>query len=68
MAIAAANCAPVERVVTLASPWNFAQYPATARAALADLWRLSKAPAQLLGALPMEVLQAPSGRSTSSAR
>ena len=31
MAIAAANLAPVERVVTLATPWNFAAYPAAGR-------------------------------------
>jgi polyhydroxyalkanoate synthase len=58
MAIAAANLAPVERVATLAAPWNFALYPASSRAALADMWRHSQAAAQALGALPMEVLQA----------
>ena len=58
MAIAAANVAPVERVATLAAPWHFARYPDDARAALAAMWRESRATAQLLGALPMEVLQA----------
>ena len=58
MAIAAANLAPVERVVTLAAPWNFAAYPAPGRASLQDMWRGARVPAQALGALPMEVLQA----------
>ena len=58
MAIAAANLAPVDRVVTLAAPWRFADYPEESRRALADMWRHSKATSQSLGALPMEVLQA----------
>jgi polyhydroxyalkanoate synthase len=58
MAIAAAALAPVERVATLAAPWNFALYPDASRAALQDMWRHSQAAAQSLGALPMEVLQA----------
>jgi polyhydroxyalkanoate synthase len=58
MAIAAANLAPVERVVTLAAPWNFAAYPARGRKSLLAMWREARAPAEALGALPMEVLQA----------
>jgi polyhydroxyalkanoate synthase len=58
MAIAAANLAPCERVVTLACPWRFAEYPEASRASLQDMWRHSQAAAQTLGALPMEVLQA----------
>ena len=58
MAIAAANITPVERVVTLAAPWNFARYPEGSKQALQDMWRHSQAAAQTLGALPMEVLQA----------
>jgi polyhydroxyalkanoate synthase len=58
MAIAAANLAPVERVVTLAAPWNFACYPEASRSALKDMWGHSRDAAQGLGALPMEVLQA----------
>ena len=58
MAIAAANLAPCERIVTLACPWRFADYPEHSRAALQDMWRHSQAAAQSLGALPMEVLQA----------
>jgi polyhydroxyalkanoate synthase len=58
MAIAAANLAPCERVVTLAAPWNFAHYPEASRAALRDMWRHSEPASRELGALPMEVLQA----------
>ena len=58
MAIAAANLHAVERVVTLAAPWNFARYPESSTTALKDVWRHSKEAAKALGALPMEVLQA----------
>jgi polyhydroxyalkanoate synthase len=58
MAIAAANLAPVERIVTLAAPWNFKRYPQASHAALQDMWRHSRGAAKSLGALPMEVLQA----------
>jgi polyhydroxyalkanoate synthase len=58
MAIAAANLVEVERVVTLAAPWNFGRYPDSSKRALHDMWRHSEAAAKSLGALPMEVLQA----------
>ena len=58
MAIAAANLCPVERVVTLATPWNFARYPDASKRALLDMWRHSETAAKSFGALPMEVLQA----------
>ena len=58
MAIAAANFVRCECVVTLAAPWHFSRYPAASREALQDMWAHSKSPAQSLGALPMEVLQA----------
>ena len=58
MAIAAANLAPVERLVTLACPWTFARYPEESRRTLQDVWRHSEAAARELEALPMEVLQA----------
>jgi polyhydroxyalkanoate synthase len=58
MVIAAANLVPCERIITLASPWNFARYPEASRKALQDMWRHSEAAARGLGALPMEVLQA----------
>ena len=57
MAIAAANLTPVERIVTMASPWNFSLYPEEGRSALASLWEHARAAAISLGALPMEVLQ-----------
>jgi polyhydroxyalkanoate synthase len=58
MAIAAANLAPVERVVTLAAPWRFAGYADAARESLERIWRQARGAAQALDALPMEVLQA----------
>ena len=58
MAIAAANLAECERVVTLAAPWNFARYPEPSRAALREMWSQAQAASRELGALPMEVLQA----------
>ena len=58
MAIAAADIVKVERVVTLAAPWNFARYPDSSHRALQSMWRSSKAAAEALRALPMEVLQA----------
>ncbi|HEU5285388.1 MAG TPA: alpha/beta hydrolase [Sphingomicrobium sp.] len=58
MAIAAANLAPAERIVTLAAPWRFSAYPAESRANVQSMWRHSRGAAQALGALPMEVLQA----------
>jgi polyhydroxyalkanoate synthase subunit PhaC len=58
MAIAAANLIEVERLATIAAPWNFAFYPQGSKQALADMWRHSEATSRQLGALPMEVLQA----------
>ena len=58
MVIAGANLIEVERVVTLAAPWNFRRYPESSHRALQDMWRHSEAAAKSLGALPMEVLQA----------
>jgi polyhydroxyalkanoate synthase len=58
MAIAAANVLPVERLATLAAPWNFSGYPEPSHRALRDMWSHSKAASNALGALPMEVLQA----------
>jgi polyhydroxyalkanoate synthase len=58
MAIAVANIAACERVVTLAAPWRFEHYPQASRAALEDMWRNAQGAARALGALPMEVLQA----------
>lgn len=58
MAIALANIAPCERVVTLAAPWHFARYPDASRRALDDMWRNAMRASEALDALPMEVLQA----------
>ena len=58
MAIAAANLTSVERLATIAAPWNFAGYADASKQALADIWRHSEPAAKQLGALPMEVLQA----------
>jgi polyhydroxyalkanoate synthase len=58
MAIAAANIAATERVITLAAPWRFAGYPDGPRVALNDMWRHASPAAAQFGALPMEVLQA----------
>jgi polyhydroxyalkanoate synthase subunit PhaC len=58
MAIAAANALEIERVVTVAAPWNFTRYPEPSQRALQDMWRHSEMAAKSLGALPMEVLQA----------
>jgi polyhydroxyalkanoate synthase len=58
MAIAAANLVKVERVATLAAPWDFALYPEESSQALQHMWRHSRDAAKALGALPMEVLQA----------
>ena len=58
MAIAAANLIEVERVVTLAAPWNFGAYPESSHRALHNMWHHAEPAARNLGALPMEVLQA----------
>ena len=58
MAMAAANLVPAERVANLAGPWHFGAYPAQSRNGLQNLWAHSRASAQALGALPMELLQA----------
>jgi polyhydroxyalkanoate synthase subunit PhaC len=58
MAIAATNRIPVERVATLAAPWNFKRYPESSRRAIRNMWVNSKVASRALGALPMEVLQA----------
>jgi polyhydroxyalkanoate synthase len=58
MAIAASNLIDVERLLTLAAPWNFARYPEASQRALQDMWSHAEGAAKVLGALPMEVLQA----------
>jgi polyhydroxyalkanoate synthase len=58
MAIAAANLTEVERVATLAAPWNFSRYPEVSRTSLQQLWGGSAEAAARFNLLPMEVLQA----------
>ena len=58
MAIAAAGLTPIDRLATLAAPWQFAAYPDASRAALVRIWDSARGPSASLGALPMEVLQA----------
>ena len=58
MAIAAANLVPVRRIATLAAPWRFDAYPASALTGLGRLWREAVPAAKQLGLLPVEVLQA----------
>ena len=58
MTIASANLAPVERVVTIAAPWRFTDYPEESRKSLLDLWKHARQAAAALKVLPMEVLQA----------
>lgn len=54
---AAAQAKGVEAVATLAAPYFFDRYSADARARLVAQWQGSRATAELLGYLPMEVLQ-----------
>ncbi len=58
MAIAAATLLPVAGVVTIAAPWNFANYPGSTRTGTTQLWRSAKEAAETTGLLPIEVLQA----------
>ena len=58
MAMAAAQLTSVRRVVTLAAPWHFGNYPDESRRALLNLWEQSRTASEQLGALPMEVMQA----------
>src|SRR5260221_5557025 len=53
MAIAAANFLEVERVATLAAPWNFARYPERSSHALQDIWRHLQAAGKTLRAVPI---------------
>ena len=57
MAVAAASLAPVRSLATIAAPWRFSGFPDQARAEIAGLWQAAQPAAELLGLLPMEVLQ-----------
>ncbi len=57
MSVAAAQLAPVRSLTLLATPWRFAQYPATARTELGILWQNNRAVVDVLGLMPIELLQ-----------
>lgn len=57
MALAAAARTSVSALVTIAAPWHFSGFPDSARAGLDELWQRAAPTAELLGLLPMEVLQ-----------
>lgn len=57
LALLAAARTPVERVATLATPWDFDGYPVEARAAAARHWSVVELASRPLGAVPVEMLQ-----------
>lgn len=57
MAVAAAALRPVERLVLIATPWRFGEYPQSTLDALDDLWTGAQPAVEAVGMLPMEVLQ-----------
>ncbi|MBU3079257.1 alpha/beta fold hydrolase [Sphingomonas quercus] len=58
MALAAAALRPVRGLALIATPWRFHGFPARTRAGIAELWEAARPPAEAMGVLPMEVLQA----------
>jgi len=57
MAVAAAQLADAPALATIAAPWHFSGFEEGPRSMIASLWRDSRAAAEALGMLPMEVLQ-----------
>lgn len=57
MAAAAAQLIPAPGLALIAAPWRFSAFPDHGRARLGRLWDDSRAAAEALGLLPMEVLQ-----------
>jgi polyhydroxyalkanoate synthase subunit PhaC len=57
IAIAAACLTPLRALALIATPWNFAGFPDTARAEQASLWQTAEPSANALGLMPMEILQ-----------
>lgn len=57
MSVAAAQLLPVRSLTLLATPWQFAHYPDTARASLATLWTDTRDAVDALGLMPVELLQ-----------
>lgn len=58
MALAAAARLPVRSLTLIAAPWHFDGFSRHARADIAALWTQARPAAELLGAVPMEILQA----------
>lgn len=57
MALAAAAQHPVAGLALMAAPWRFSGFPAEERRNLTALWRQARSAAELMGMLPMEILQ-----------
>ncbi len=57
IAIAAAALMPVQALALIAAPWHFSGFPQAARSDQAKLWDAAAPAAEILGLLPMEVLQ-----------
>lgn len=57
MAAAAAALTPVAGLAMIAAPWRFGGFDVAQRAQIADLWTGAKPACELLGLVPMEVLQ-----------
>lgn len=58
MALAAAALRPTRGLALIAAPWRFTGFPDRTRADIAELWAAARGPAEAMGLLPMEVLQA----------
>ena len=57
LALALAAQTPVTRIALIATPWNFAGYGESQRAALAGWWASAEPMAQAMGQLPIDLLQ-----------
>ncbi len=57
MSIAAAAAGGCAGLATIAAPWHFEGYGPSARGEIATLWDAAKPTCELLGLVPMEVLQ-----------
>jgi polyhydroxyalkanoate synthase len=57
MAVAAAQLGPARSVTTIAAPWHFNGFPDDSREKLGALWAGAEPTVDMLGVLPMEVLQ-----------
>lgn len=57
MALGVAMHAPLKSLTLIAAPWHFSGFGERARAEIAALWQAAKPMAELIGLVPMEVLQ-----------